>query len=409
MPLTREILGGRIRSARESCQLTQEQVGQLAGLHRVAIGQIEAGTRSVSSVELAQFAHVLRVDIRQFFAESFVEQDPLAALFRADAALAESPELLEALQVSLSLGRELANLEQLLGVRRAHVVAASYELPPPVTRWEAIQQGIRVATEERLRLGLGAAPVVHFGDLLESQGIRLALLALPDSISGITLINGAVGVLVAVNATHAATRLRFSLAHEYAHVLCDRNRKGLVSRAENRSELLEVRANAFAAEFLMPADGVHQYIARLGKGHGSRTQVVVFDEMEAVQAEQRAVPNSQDIQLYDVVLLAHQFGVSRRSAIYRLKNLRLLTEGEVQRLRAEEEAGAGRSLAEFLHATERDGGDRWHEDVRRRALALALEAYRREEITRAKLTELAQLIGPNAIDLGAVLRTATLD
>ena len=56
MPLTREELGRRIRSARESCGLTQEQLGEAVALSRVAISQIEAGSRSVSSIELDRIA-----------------------------------------------------------------------------------------------------------------------------------------------------------------------------------------------------------------------------------------------------------------------------------------------------------------------------------------------------------------
>jgi Zn-dependent peptidase ImmA (M78 family) len=42
--------------------------------------------------------------------------------------------------------------------------------------------------------------------------------------------------------------------------LVDRDRSGAISRAENRADLLEVRANAFAADFLMPADGTLQFV-----------------------------------------------------------------------------------------------------------------------------------------------------
>ena len=44
MPLTREELGQRIRSARESCGFTQEQLGEAVELSRIAINQIEPVT-----------------------------------------------------------------------------------------------------------------------------------------------------------------------------------------------------------------------------------------------------------------------------------------------------------------------------------------------------------------------------
>jgi Zn-dependent peptidase ImmA (M78 family)/transcriptional regulator with XRE-family HTH domain len=409
MPLTQKQLGERIRSAREGCGLTQEQLGEPAGLGRVAIGQIEAGARSVSSIELDRIAYAVGRDIKSFFTEAFVPQDALAALFRADDALAEKTELLRALQDSLALGREMTNLERLLAIDRTQPLTAAYAPPAPKSRWEAIQQGQRIATEERQRLGLGAAPAGDLGELLESQGIRIGLASLPFNISGLTLSDSTIGVFVVVNVDHPVLRRRFSLIHEYAHVLLDRDRSGAISRAENRADLFEVRANAFAAEFLMPLEGMIQFVQALGKGSASRSQMAVFDEAEAVQVEQRAAPGSQEVQLYDVALLAHHFGASRISALYRLKNLRLIDEREFQRLKTQEETGAGKAIANFLAAPESAPEQSSRDDFRRRFLGLALEAYRREEITRSKLSELAAMVGMRRGDVQALLSSAKLD
>ena len=409
MSLTQAELGRRIRSAREACGLTQEQLGAFAGLSRVAVGLIESGSRSVSSLELDKIAHAVGRSLTSFFTPEFAERDALTALFRSDAALAEQTDLLQALQASLALGHELTNLERLLGIDRVQLLTATYELPPPKSRWEAIQHGQKVAIEERQRLALGAAPLGDLSDLLEAQGVRTAAVGLPDNISGLTLVDHTIGIFVVVNARHAAVRRRFSLSHEYGHALFDRMRAGAISRTDDRADLLEVRANAFAAEFLMPAEGVAQFVTAFGKGGASREQVTVFDETAAVQVEQRAVPGSQDIQLYDVALLAHHYGASRAAALYRLKNLRLIDERELQRLQADEERGAGYTMAAFLSAPEVMDGDTARGDFRRRFLTLALEAYRREEITRSKLAELASMVQIGRGRLSAVLAAVGLD
>ncbi len=409
MALSKEELGRRIRSARESCGLTQEQLGEAADLSRVAIGQIEAGTRSVSSIELDRIAYAVGRDIKEFFVESFVEQDALAALFRSEAEIAEQAELQRALQDCLALGREMTNLERLLAIDRAQLLTAAYERPSATSRWDAIQQGQKVAAEERQRLGLGMAPVGDLVELLESQGVRTGLVGLPDNISGLTLADAKIGVFVVINADHPPLRRRFSLAHEYAHVLIDRDRSGAISRAENRSDLLEVRANAFAAEFMMPADGVVQFVNGLGKGSASRAQMTVFDETDVVQVEQRAAPGSQDIQLYDVALLAHHFGTSRISVLYRLKNLRLIDDPEFLRLKSEEDAGAGKTIADFLAVAGPSEERVSRDEFRHRFLGLALEAYRREEITLSKLAELAAMVGLRRDELSAVLASVKLE
>lgn len=409
MTLTREELGRRIRSARESCGLTQEQLGEPADLGRLAVGQIESGARSVSSLELDRIAYAVGRDIKSFFADAFVEQDALAALFRSDDELAQQAELVKALQDSLALGREMTTLERLLGIDRAQLLTATYDLAVPKSRWEAILQGQKVAAEERQRLGMGLAPAGDLADLLESQGVRAAFVSLPANISGLTLADVNIGVFVVVNAGHVAVRQRFSLAHEYAHVLMDRDRSGAISRAENRADLLEVRANAFAAELLMPADGVAQFVHGLGKGAQSRSQMAVFDESEAVQVEQRAAPGSQDIQLYDAVLLAHHFDSSRIATLYRLKNMKLIDDSEFQRLKDEENKGAGNTIASFLAVRDADRGQSSRDDFRRRFMGLALEAYRRDEITKAKLTELAAMVELSRRAVQNVLASMQLD
>jgi Zn-dependent peptidase ImmA (M78 family) len=232
---------------------------------------------------------------------------------------------------------------------------------------------------------------------------------LPDNISGLTLADAKTGVFIVINSAHAPLRRRFSLAHEYAHVLIDRNRAGTLSRTENRADLLEVRANAFAAEFLIPAQGVVQFVQALGKGAATRARIAVFDGTDVVQVEQHAAPESQDIQLYDVALLSHHFGVSRNAIIYRLKNLRLIDEAGLQRLLAREHAGEGWKIADFLRAPEPVHGVGQRDDFRRRFLGLALEAYRRAEITRNKLNELASIVGVEHQSIGQTLASVGLD
>ncbi|MYM85346.1 ImmA/IrrE family metallo-endopeptidase [Duganella sp. FT50W] len=408
MPLTQQELGRRIRSARENSSLTQEQLGELVKLPRVAITQIEAGARAVSSLELDRIAFSLGRDIRSFFVEEFDENDALAALFRSDPEFSGQLHLMQALQASLALGYEVTNLEQLLGIDRAQLLAAGYDLAQPQSKWEAIQQGERIARQERQRLDLGTAPIIDIAEILEVQGIRTGAVDLPDDISGLTLCHSKIGVFIVVNSTQALLRRRFSFAHEYAHALVDRHNKGALSRAVNRSDLLEVRANAFAAEFLMPTEGIKNFVSTLGKGSVNR-QIAVFDEAEVVQVDARSAPGSQDIQLYDIARLSHHFGVSRGAMLYRLRNLRMLSETEFQVLDDQERSGAGKAIAELLNANESSSAIEDHQDFKRRFLTLALEAYRREEISQSKFTELANMVAVNKEMAQSMLDSAGLN
>lgn len=407
MPITQQELGRRIRAAREACRMTQDEAARYIDVSRPSFVQIEAGHRSVSSLELDRLAYLFGRDIRELVADAFVEDDALAALFRAQADVAGQPAVLETLRECLAVGRELGNLERLVGIDRALTAASSHPLPPPTTRWEAIRQGEQIADEERRRLGLGVAPLPELTELLESQGMRTWLVDLPDDVSGLTLSDRQSGTFVVVNRVHHPLRRRFSFAHEYAHVVIDRDRFGMISRASSRDDLVEVRANAFAASLLMPEEGVRQLVARLGKGKPSRVHAEVFDEAGLLSVEGRSKPGTQSLQLYDVVALAHQLGVSRPSMLYRLRNLRFVTEAELAQLKASDDAGKGRALAEQLGLSEPDRG-RTRSPLAHRVLGLALEAFRRDEISRGKLRELAKMVGLSPKDVDRLVEAAGL-
>ncbi len=402
MTITREELARRLRRAREACRLKQEDVAGRLGVSRSTIAQIEAGKRNVSSLELDRLAYLYGRDIRDLLAEECREEDTIVALFRSHPELVEQEPMALALRKTVALGHELANLERVLGLEREITAFPSYSLATPMAKWLAVRQGERLAQEERQRLGLGHAALPNVAELLESQGVRTAQLELPEDVSGLTLQSGEIGVFVVVNNLepgHSRLRRRFSYAHEYCHALVDREQKGTMSCASDRDSLLEVRANAFAAAFLMPRSGVEEFVQRLGKGRPSRLHTEIYDGAHVQRVQGRPEPGSQAIQMHDVVLLAHHFGVSRLAALYRLKNLGFLTTPQFETLREREQGGVGKDLAHLLGLAEPDAEEARNE-FRHRFLALALEAFRRDEITYAKLRELAGMVAvsPDALD-----------
>lgn len=407
MPVSPQEMGRRLRAARESCGMTQEDVARRLGVSRPTVAQMELGNRAATSIELDKLAYLFGRDMREFVADSFEEEDALAVLFRAEPEIANHEDVADSLRACIALGREVTNLEGLLGIDRDLAGAVTYEVVAPRSRWDAIQQGERAAEQERRRLGLGWAPAPPLPELLETQGVRTGIVDLPEEISGITISNQSVGLFIVANRQHASARRRFSFAHEYAHVLFDRRMKGMVTRASDRDELAEVRANAFAAAFLMPPEGIRQFVNALGKGQPSRAIAQVFDEAGAVQAEGRAAPGSQDIQLYDVVHLAHYYGVSRLAALFRLRNLKLVTQAEWEQLKSADDAGYGLELARLLNLPDSGEGDD-ADGFRHRVLGLSLEAYRRELITRAKLMEVARLLSVQADEMSELLQRAGL-
>ena len=409
MAIDQKELGQRLRQARDTSAMTQDDVAHHLGVSRSTVAQMELGNRTVTGIELSRLAYLFGKDMRSFVTDDASDkEDVLVALFRLHPDLSNQEDVLEAIRRCLALGRELTRLEQLLDIDRDLATAAAYPLPSPRTAWEAIQQGERVALEERRRLGLGFTSLPDVAETLEAQDVRTAQVNLPEDISGLTLIEPEIGFLVVANRQHHILRRRFSYSHEYCHVLVDRDQRGLVSRGQDRDELLEVRANSFAASFLMPADAVRQFVYAFGKGRSSRMEAEVFDEGSPIRAQARSAPGSQEIQLYDVVRMAHHFGVSRIAACYRLKGTRLITARELDALLEQDRAGQGRELEQLLGLPEPDHQIQRNE-FRHRFLGLALEALRREGISRAHLIKVAAMVDVNADEVDLAISALGLD
>jgi transcriptional regulator with XRE-family HTH domain len=389
--------------ARENSRLSQEEVAEALGLPRTAIAKMEAGRRGVSSLELAELARLFSRPVAWFVEETpDAEEDVLVALLRLAPEIEADDDVRRELNHYLRLCQEGCDLRRLLGMN-LDCIAPAYSVGAPSRTDEAVNQGERVAQEERNRLGIGDAPITDMADLIVSQGIWASGVNLPEGVSGLFLRHSSIGLVILVNVSEQRERKRFSYAHEYAHSLMDRDGPVTVSRFANRHDLSEVRANAFAAAFLMPAEGVREFIRSAGKGKPSRERHVMFglfaDEAEPQTAERRHSAREQRITYMDVVLASRHFRVNYDPMVFRLRNLGLISQDEMNALR--EKKDIANDLRRAFGRLDGDDG-RPDRNLEAEVLELAIEAYRREEISAAKLRELAELFdwlegGPDAV------------
>lgn len=389
----------RLREARELASISQNKVADVLGLPRTAVTQIEGGNRSVSTLELVRLSELYRRPLDWFLAETTdAEEDVVVALHRIAPGLDEALEVRSEVDRCVRICREGVSLEGLLGRERRDGPPAYRESVPRLTG-EAVMQGERVAEQERKRLELGSAPVADITELLGDQGIWASVVELPHTMSGLFLHHESIGMAVLVNARHARARQRFSLAHEYAHALLDRDRVVGVSSADNSSERIEQRANAFAAAFLLPEAGLEEELRQLGKGQPARTDQIVFDVATggSIQGQLRPAPRSQTIGFQDVAFIAHRFGVSYQAAVYRLKSLRHINQPESALLLSREYEVAGKEYLQALDLfddleTPVSAG-KGSRELRSRVAHLGLEAYRMGEISRGRLLDVGKIIG----------------
>jgi Zn-dependent peptidase ImmA (M78 family) len=154
------------------------------------------------------------------------------------------------------------------------------------------------------RADLGYTREGPLPDLLEAieerGGANVVVLDLPQGVAGAYVARESCPLLF-VNGHQALSRQRFTLAHEFGH-----HRMAHASVVDEQRAISgqlhdphEVRANAFAAEFLMPRDAVTAW---------GRERV------------------SGAVSLEQVVLLACEYGVSAQAARYALQNADVLTD-----------------------------------------------------------------------------------
>jgi Zn-dependent peptidase ImmA (M78 family)/transcriptional regulator with XRE-family HTH domain len=370
MALTREQIAARLREARESLGLTQAEVAKALGAHRPTISEIEAGRRTVATEELYEFARIYVTPVSTLLAEVAPRaEDVERVLFRRKTPTTAGAR--RSVRRLMERCRAEKELEELLGLAPSASARPAYRVPSPRNTGEAVRQGEQIAGQERRRLGVGGEPLRNPLELLERQGVRIAPLdriEAPEDVDAVYLETEEFGACVGITAEQRPFdrfRSTFTAAHEYAHWLIRDVQAETFSFQGGTDDLLEVRANAFAAAFLMPQDGLRGYFIDRG----------LLDEGGVIP---RLGPS-------DVARAMDHFGVSRPALLYRLQNLGMIDPETAESLRATQFAytPVARHLGLGMRAPRRVGT---------RFDALVTEAWKRGIVTTGRA---ADLLGEN--------------
>jgi len=349
------VLGARLQDARKVSGLTQQAVADHMGMARTTIVAIEKGERRVTVDELLALATLYGRQVSEFVSrravtESFVPQ------FRATERdiLEEHADFEQAAIELQRLAEDYAELERITGVSTTR----SYPPPYEVTGAQIEQTAAYVASAERNRLGLGDGPIGNLRERLETDlGLRIFYYPMPSRIAGVFAYNDPLGACIGINVSHPRDRRQWSLAHEFGHFLMHRYRAEItVLEVRRRGAASERLADEFAGQFLLPAGGLERRLTEVSMGRAT------------------------GVTLADIVGLADLYQVSVQAMILRLETLRRLPPGTWDRLRAEgfKPQHAQRLLGIVANPAVR-------ETVPRRYVALAVDAFRRGELSEGQL------------------------
>jgi Zn-dependent peptidase ImmA (M78 family)/transcriptional regulator with XRE-family HTH domain len=225
--------GQRVRQARELRGFTQTELAEKIGSPQESIAKVEGGL--MPGGELLSPIALATGFPAAFFESPLLEEFPAGSLqfrARADMTRKQRAQAHRYAQILFEVYQQLA--------QRASVPALT------IPRIDG-EPPIAAAQIARTSLGLSPdTPVPHLINTIERGGV--VVLGLPLTLTSRDAFSGWASTkpFIALSSVDAGDRLRFTVAHELGHLVMHRAAKGSVAQ-------LEAQADAFAAEFLMPA------------------------------------------------------------------------------------------------------------------------------------------------------------
>lgn len=276
------IFGRRLRQARLIKGVSMDELGKLVtpSISRQAINKYEKGETNPDSRMLIAFCKALGVKPDYFFRPFSVTVDKI--MFQKSCRISEKRLIAIRERVREELERYL-EIEQLCGNE------SSFTLKKRLVGDDL--EANEYAKEIRLELGLGLDGISNVIEVLEGNGVKIIEIDEAESFSGLSgLTDGGIPVIV-INKKLSSENKRFTLLHEFAHILLDFDES-------IGAKTVEDICNAFAVELLLPSSVLR---ARVGtKRH--------------------------DISLAELKDLQMQYGVSLDMIMTALRNLDIITD-----------------------------------------------------------------------------------
>lgn len=252
------ILGTKLRLAREAAGLSKEDLAKGVGLSGEFISLLEKGKRKPSLNSLTALAGFLKKEMAYFLTEEESAFDRLARMRETD------QRALKLFQKFQKKCEEFLYLEEITGSR--------LEPAPVYTR----HSPEAMAREERRRLGLGEGPVADIFFVLEMNGLSVFRFPVEAElkIAGVFLfLDNDEASFALVDSNQPVGLQKVAAAHLYCHFLKDRNAGPIIDNPDifvaDYVSLYHPReqfAQKFAARFLMPPEHIEDIIDRaLGK------------------------------------------------------------------------------------------------------------------------------------------------
>ncbi len=269
--------GNRLRLARKMAGLSMEDLVKKSEgvVTKQAISKYEKGIMKPSIDVLIRLATALGVKPEYFYRHSKIEL--LRIQFRKRSKL--PVKIIESLkQRTIDFLERYIELENILGVHEKFIN------PLINLSIEDLQDVENASLKLRKKWKLGLAPITNLLELLEENSIKVYEVQNVKDFDGLTASVGDIHAIV-INKDLPADRIRFTAAHELAHILCE----------FPKNSQKEKLCHAFAGALLLPKVILERELMK------KREQITLWELGEIKQ--------SYGISIQAVVKRAHMLGI----------------------------------------------------------------------------------------------------
>lgn len=278
-------IGERIKIARQAANLSLRALAEEVGVSAMAISKYERDLDTPSSSVLLRLARALNLKAEYFFRTRQVTLS--LPCYRKRVSLPKKQERALLAQIQGWLERYL-EVESFFASEKMPVFYLPEKLKLQGSSLEKIEAVEDVAQTLRQEWKLGLDPIENVVELLEDQGIKIGLAGDYDDFDACTIWANENVPIIAVKRNLPGDRQRFDLAHELGHLVLETAEKVDAEKAAHR----------FAGAFLVPAPAA---LYELGERRNT-------------------------LDLHELYLLKHKYGLSMQGWIYRAKELGVISE-----------------------------------------------------------------------------------
>lgn len=239
----------RIRIAKDLRGYSNADFAEKLNCSLSKVKQLLDVSKDISETDQIHIAHILELPF-SFFLEDFNHPHQTEQIFYRSVARIKAQH--RKTNEAYTLLAKNINQYFMAKLKLPEFKKPDFGITEPRDQYNYIEN---LAISLRSTWGLGIQPINNMVSLCELKGIRVFRLPLQvKEIDALSFFDDESGSpFIFLNTTKSAERVRFDCAHELGHTVMHTHNKYIKDEVDNR--FLEIEADKFASEFLMPTEG----------------------------------------------------------------------------------------------------------------------------------------------------------